>query len=180
MIEEQTKHECCIYCHKECLCSSGSACGIPLPECDTLIENQLFPQQERVITSEQKCLLQELLQDYKLQLSSGLLSFLGPECTTQFSDTLVKRVVKHTKFIFNKRYILDNLPVFKNEHAMDILCMIYDVFEDVDEKEIDRNLDDSQSSEYISSTSYDLAEMYEELLDECFEEGEQMSDEEDY
>ena len=46
----------------------------------------------------------------------------------------------NSRHIFDKGYILDHLPVFNKGHAMDILCMINDVFEDIDEREINRPL----------------------------------------
>ena len=34
-------------------------------------------------------------------------------------------------------YIMDNLPVFKTSHAVDILCIFHDVFEDIDLAELE-------------------------------------------
>ena len=79
------------------------------------------------MTKEQRILLTELLFDLKEKLSAGLISYLSPECTTVLTSSLIKMVLKHSSRIF-MNYIMDNLPVFKTSHAVDILCMFRDVF----------------------------------------------------
>ena len=78
---------------------------------------------------------------------------MSSECTTGFSTNLVKSVLKHCKYIFNAEYIMDNLPVFKKEHAYDILHMVKDTFEDFD---IENERDDSLEEFYEDSSEYDL------------------------
>ena len=78
---------------------------------------------------------------------------MSRECTTGFSTNLIKIFVKHCKYIFNAEYITDNLPVFKKEHAYDILHMVKDTFEDFDiEDEFDERLEEL----YEESCVYDL------------------------
>ena len=48
---------------------------------------------------------------------------------------------------------MDNLPVFKKEHAYDILHMVKDSFEDFD---IENECDDSLEEFYEDSSEYDL------------------------
>ncbi|KXJ20095.1 ATP-dependent DNA helicase tlh2 [Exaiptasia diaphana] len=161
-LQSQEKHNCCINCHKECLCSDDK-CPIPFPEISrtkTTIKENL---NTRKITLEQKQLLEELLRDNISVMSSGLLNFLGVDGTALFSESLIKKVLKHAKFVFTTDYILENLPVFKSEHAMDILCMFNDVFEDVDEGELDANQCSSFDEDYIYNV-----EMY--ICDEFLEE----------
>ena len=78
---------------------------------------------------------------------------MSSECTTGFSTNLVKSVLKHCKYISNAEYIMDNLPVFKKEHAYDILHMVKDTFEDFD---IENECDDSLEELYEDSSEYDL------------------------
>ena len=98
--------------HKEGSCLNGSGCEIPLPEISVVEPKENVKHKTRDITSEQQQLLKELLQDYKLELSSQLFSFMGVNGMELFSDILVKKVLKHAPFIFDKGYILDHLPVF--------------------------------------------------------------------
>lgn len=78
---------------------------------------------------------------------------MSRECTIGFSTNLIKIVVKHCKYIFNAEYITDNFPVFKKEHAYDILHMVKDTFEDFDmEDEFDESLEEF----YEESCVYDL------------------------
>ncbi len=159
-------HDCCINCHKKCLCLKDS-CSIQLPNISYPEYKPKIPQRSRNITTQQEQLLQELLKDYALDLSSGLINFLGVDGTTLFTNVLLKKVIKHAKYIFTKAYILENLPVFKHQHAMDILCMMNDVFEDIDEKDIDIMQCSSPNTEHICSDM----EKYirEELLQESSE-----------
>ena len=77
----------------------------------------------------------------------------------------MKSVLKHSKYIFDYNYIMDNLPVFRKQHAVELLYMFYDVFEDIDEKDL--ALDTSEEEDL---NCCDLSLLYDELEDECFEE----------
>ena len=159
-------HDCCINCHKKCLCLKDS-CSIQLP---TILHPKCkpkIPPRSRNITAHQKQLLQELLKDHVLDLSSGLIDFLGVDGTALFTNMLLKKVIKHAKYIFTKAYILENLPVFKHQHAMDILCMVNDVFEDIDEKDIDMMQCSSSRTEHICSDmeEYICGELLQESSD---------------
>ena len=167
-------HKCCISCHKECSCLNGSGCEVPLPEISVVEPKENVKYKTRDITSEQRQLLQELLQDYKLELSSQLFSFMGVNGMELFSDILVKKVLKHAPFIFDKGYILDHLPVFNKGHAMDILCMINDVFEDIDEGEIDI---DQCSMHQLACPNFEVEHM--DLCEEFLQESSGDDDDDD-
>ena len=102
-----------------------------------------------------------------MDLSSGLIDFLGVDGTALFTNILLKKVIKHAKYIFTKAYILENLPVFKHQHAMDILCMVNDVFEDIDEKDVDMMQCSSSRTEHICSDmeEYICGELLQESSD---------------
>ena len=122
---------------------------------------------QRDVTKEQRTLLTDLLIDYKEKLSAGLISYLSPECTTVFTNSLIKMVLKHSSRIFTKNYILDNLPVFKTSHAVDILCMFHDVFEDIDLAELEVYA--TSDEEFGQVTKYydlEYGGIYQELAEE--------------
>ncbi|XP_022809284.1 Bloom syndrome protein-like [Stylophora pistillata] len=129
-------HKCCINCHMECLCDKGKLCREPLPVIN-LNEGEEKPVMTREVSHNEMEVLREILEDYKEEFSTEFKCFLGVDGRNLFVDALTKKVLKHCKFIFDKAYILENLPVFTNSQAMDILCMMNDVFQDVDKGEID-------------------------------------------
>ena len=91
----------------------------------------------REVTPDNSSLLKEILIEASTNLTSGMIDFLGIDGTAIFRESLIKKVLKHASFIFTADYILENLPVFSKKHAMDILRIISEVFEDIDEAEID-------------------------------------------
>ena len=51
---------------------------------------------------------------------------------TGFSTMLIKAVLKKCKFLFTLDDVIELVPVYKKDHAVEILCMIKDVFDDID------------------------------------------------
>lgn len=128
-------HDCCINCHLKCECEEK--CQVPIP---CFVVNNCNVQQEvkqRKASKEEKALLKELLMEHKDNEQSGLLTYLNPECTAGFSKSLVKAVMKNCNQLFNLEDILLNLPVFKRSHAIDILHMLQDVFEDINDNDME-------------------------------------------
>ena len=123
-------HNCCVHCHKDCLCEGEEGCSVSIPDIPPGHE-EMKPsiQLKRNVSKEQRTLLTKLLFDFKEKLSAGLISYLSSECTTVFTSSLIKMGLKHSSRIFTKNYIMDNLPVFKTSYAVDILRMFHDVFE---------------------------------------------------
>lgn len=141
-------HNCCLSCHVKCQCSNEEGgCSHPLPNFGTPICDKTDKcEKSRNVSREQKDLLKELLVDYQKAKTTGVLSYLNPECTSGFTNSLINAVVKHAKFIFTMDYILTNLPVFKTEHALDILHMFQDVFEDISAAELHSDVRDKLSN----------------------------------
>ena len=113
----------------------------------------------------------ELLFDFKEKLSAGLISYLSPECTTVFTSSLIKMVLKHSSRIFTKNYVMDNLPVFKTSHAVDILYMFHDVFEDIDLAELEMYaISDEELGQATKFYDLEYGAIYQELSEEfCLE-----------
>ena len=80
-----------------------------------------------------KSLIADLLNDYRDSLinSSNPLYTSHADCTG-FSQQLVDAVLTHCQYIFDLAYISTNLPVFRLDHAKEILIIISDVFGDID------------------------------------------------
>ena len=129
-------HSCCLHCHRKCLCMGEEGCSVELPNFDVQDKGDNPEKQSRKVSEEQNDLLKEVLLDYQRTASAGLLSYFSQECTTAFTNTLIDAVMKHAKYIFTLDYILVNLPVFTTTHAVQILYMVQDVFEDIDAAEL--------------------------------------------
>ena len=92
------------------------------------------------------------------------------ESSSGFTDKLSSAVVKRSRYIFNLYYIVNNFPVFKFNHAVEILYMM-DVFGDIDETdfplkdncdykdELDFNFDLEYGGYYYFNSSSDDSEV---------------------
>jgi superfamily II DNA helicase RecQ len=129
-LSNKNTHHCCIICHKLCNCS-GSSCDVNLPTFGLTKQEDVVIKQRRNVTKEQKKELFELLVDYQKELQGSCPAYmLSSDSTTGFSNCLIKSVLKKCKFIFSVDDVLEFCSIYKMSHAIDILHMIKDVFED--------------------------------------------------
>ena len=147
-------HNCCLSCHLNCRCGEDK-CNIDIPFTHHTAQARGLSKanvKKRKTTLQQRMLLEKLLNDKQRELSSKCtVYYMSPDCTTGFSNNLIKAVLSNCKYIFDVDYIMENLPVFKREHANDILYMVRDTFEDFDISD-----DFSTGSEEVAGGSYDL------------------------
>lgn len=179
--ETELDHDCCVHCHKDCLCEGEVGCSVSIPDIPPEEIKPSIQLKQRDVTKEQRALLTDLLFDFKENLSAGLLSYLSPECTTVFTTSLIKMVLKHSSWIFTKNYIMDNLPVFKTSHAVDILCMFHDVFKDIDLKQPEvYATSDEEFGQVTKFYDLEYGGIYQELTDEFCPESDVLSDDETF
>ena len=125
---------CCTICHQKCHCGV-TECVVPLLN---LADKKTCTKgatscKSRKVDSNQKQLLQELLEDFRDELAAqGRSYFLPSEYSTGFSTMLIKAVLKKCKFLFTLDDVIELVPVYKKDHTVEILCMIKDVFDDID------------------------------------------------
>lgn len=132
-LKDINSHKCCSICHTKCQCTGDSCDAEMLNVVSKQVKSNLTNQRSRKVSLEQKELLKELLTDHQGYLASQCnCYFLPPESTTGFTTELINAVVKKSKYIFNVNDLKDLVPIYKEEHAMDILFMIKDVFGDVE------------------------------------------------
>ena len=114
-----------------CSCSTGP-CTEPRPNYEPT-EAEPTDQRSRHVDVNEKSLIADLLNDYRGSLtnSSNPLYTSHAACTG-FSQQLVDAVLTHCQYIFDLAYISTNLPVFRLDHAKEILIIISDVFGDID------------------------------------------------
>ena len=113
-------HTCCLSCHLNCSCSEEK-CDIDFPLTHHVAQARGLSRsasKKRKTTLQQRMLLEELLRDKQQELPSKCpVYYMSPECTTGFSDHLIKSVLSNCKYIFDLDFIMENLPVLKREHA---------------------------------------------------------------
>lgn len=161
--ETELDHDCCVHCHKDCLCEGEVGCSVSIPDIPPEEIKPSIQLKQRDVTKEQRALLTDLLFDFKEDLSAGLLSYLSPECTTVFTTSL------------------DNLPVFKTSHAVDILCMIHDVFKDIDLKQPEvYATSDEEFGQVTKFYDLEYGGICQELTDEFCPESDVLSDDEQF
>lgn len=145
-------HLCCTYCHTVCTCSSGT-CTVPTPNYEQL-ENKQVSLRSRKVNDEDKSLIADLLDEYRVKLISSSPNLVTSfAACTGFSQELVDAVLHHSEHIFDLAYIMNNLPVFRLEHAKEILIIIADVFGDFD-LNVEPGLNDSFCEPDLYFTNY--------------------------
>ncbi|XP_028404067.1 Werner syndrome ATP-dependent helicase-like [Dendronephthya gigantea] len=165
------KHLCCQTCHEHCRCV-GTSCAFEIvnnkvvhPCHDT---GSYVTLRERTVSKKDKQLLSEILFDYQSQLVGTSNYYLSAHYSTGFSDKLIELVVQQAKYIFSVDYLMSNLPVFSRKHAVQILQIFNEVFEDIGESDIEnikKNEDvDSGSNIHLESEfpSYFFFEQHED------------------
>ena len=128
-VPNQGTHKCCMVCHQVCKCG-GETCTVPqLPfESTKQIRVPISRQQNK-----EKELLKELLTDYQKRIASKCPSYyLSSESSTGFTDSVISSIVKKCKHIFTIDDIMEHVPVYTRAHAVEILLIFNDVFEDID------------------------------------------------
>ena len=159
--EVKEAHDCCIVCHSKCKCL-GESCNVEVPSLLPVksdAANYRKPKQ-RTVQSFQKEELKELLEDYQQQLNEKCSGFvLSSESTTGFSTKLIQSVLKTCKHIFSIDDVVELNPVFTRHHALAILHMIRDVFEDF---ELDMSCDLNYKDDYSFNFDFKYGGVYED------------------
>ena len=76
---------------------------------------------------------------------------------------------------------MDNLLVFKASHAVDILCMFHDVFEDIDLAELEVSaISDEEFGQVTKFYDLEYGGIYQELTEEFCPDSDVLSDDEEF
>ncbi len=79
-------------------------------------------------------MLQDILTEYQTKLTGDCNYYLDAQYSTGFSDKPIELVVRQAKNVFSIDYILTHLPVFNHQHAVEILHIFNELFDDIDEE----------------------------------------------
>jgi superfamily II DNA helicase RecQ len=134
-----TPHNCCTVCHKICSCLQPGQCSVIIETDLDFLISYSPEKRSRVVTAQQKRSLRELLLEMTQHIQLNDKSYyLSADSSTGFNESLIYLIVKNCKYIFYLNYITTKFPaVFKKDHAVEILHMFKDVFDDIDIPEID-------------------------------------------
>ncbi|CAB3978671.1 Werner syndrome ATP-dependent helicase-like [Paramuricea clavata] len=92
---------------------------------------------ERSVSREDKQLLQDILVDYQSQLAGNCNYYLHAQYSTGFSDKLIQLILQQAKYVCSIDYIMTHLHVFNRQHAVEILNIFHELFDDIDETDLE-------------------------------------------
>lgn len=140
-------HECCNYCAMYCTCDTSNGCNGPkkLFEKSPSVQLGMMPDHPcRSVSDEQKAVLNDALLEVQRNVSCG--SGSGAFGATHgFSQELISDVVANCDKLFTIEDIKTSVPVFSKNHAVTILEIINEIFNDIDESTLtdtENNFDD--------------------------------------
>ena len=126
----EPSQRCCSNCAKKCKCN-GDTCAMPeLP----------FQQMEEIVlesvrsvrktSQENKDTLYEALKEYQQTLNGQNPALFHSSTSTGFTDSLISQIVENCANIFTTKD-LETYPFFKIKHALAVLELIQEIFEDI-------------------------------------------------
>lgn len=136
-------HSCCSLCRKNCQCSLDGSCDadelvdIVTPEDVPVPESRNYT--PRILNELDKEDLHLSLLELKERYSFGLVCLFHEETCHGFSDKLINDIIEHANHIFSGKYLTDNLAMYSSVHAIDVLEIFQELFDDIDyfEQEMD-------------------------------------------
>ncbi|CAB3997519.1 probable Werner syndrome ATP-dependent helicase homolog 1 [Paramuricea clavata] len=156
-------HLCCNYCAGTCTCISDG-CAEPAKPFETLAVQKIFQNhQSRIVSDEDKHLLSESLQELMKGMFAPTMSPFGITSSHGFSQELISDVVSNCHCIFTEDDIYHLVPIFSKTHVTKILGIFSEIFDDIDECALIREVavDQQQTinhvtilNEFISTTGY--------------------------
>ncbi|KXJ11319.1 Werner syndrome ATP-dependent helicase [Exaiptasia diaphana] len=167
VVPNKGTHKCCMVCHLSCKCED--VCPVPLwsPSNKTAGPSNVEEKRTRKVSKGDRELLKALLSEFKTKLANKCPSYyLTPESTTGFSDSVIASTVKSAKYIFTFQDVLDYVPVFSKNHAIEILLIFNDIFEDI---QVDAALLEQHTEHPIDILDYDLEYCEDYLSDSSYD-----------
>lgn len=167
-------HECCSMCEEDCKCNGDGCSRIPQPfdrkesdnstTCTSLFERNVYPADKEALRS--------ALIGLKEQLDSTGLSAFDPVSTHGFSSELIEAIVNDCAHFATLDYLMASFPLFSEQHALLVLEIFHEIFEDIPGIE-----ELMQITASIKSTSNkapvtrlcDIENYFEDLISVCFE-----------
>ena len=129
-------------CRKNCQCRSPDGSCDADELIDTLMPEavpDVINYTPRNLNDQDKEDLRLSFLELKERYSSGLVSLFHQETCHGFSDQLIDDIAEHSNHIFSGKYLTDNLATYSSIHALDVLEVFQELFDDIDhfEQEMD-------------------------------------------
>lgn len=137
LIQPETPgHNCCSNCDKQCTCAGTKCDRDPLPfdvPCAPIPQEDSNLPLQRNVCEEDKETLELALRELKDSFtnSSGHLAVFGSVSAHGFSDELISAVIEDCNYIFTTDYLMSNEPIYCFKHAILILEIFNEIFEDI-------------------------------------------------
>ena len=161
-------HDCCNFCAKNCCCDSPDSCKGPLKpfERESTAEQE-NPAQCRHVSDEERALLKGALSELESSMSQGYgRSAFGSASSHGFSKELISDVVAHYHKLFSVEDIIVNVPVFSRRHAVAILGILNEVFDDITENNFLGSFTDANNDYFNSEIDNLLESCYEDFVED--------------
>lgn len=129
-------HFCCTVCRKNCKCD-GDVCAVDDIHHLAATHNTCQPLSHtpRELSEIDKNDLRLSLNELKERYSSGVVSLFHEETYHGFSQRLVDDILEHSERIFSGKYLTVNLAMYSSIHAIDVLEIFQELFEDIEDFE---------------------------------------------
>ncbi|CAB3988004.1 Werner syndrome ATP-dependent helicase-like [Paramuricea clavata] len=130
-------HQCCDVCAQTCQCGNSDCGKIPVISCDQDDDDNNIPTIIRSVTTEDKGTLKSLLMSYRMQLIemevNTMTSSVGiPNVFLEFGGMQISQVLNTCHKLFTIDDVIENVEIWRKNHAPGILEAIKHVFNDID------------------------------------------------
>jgi len=156
-------HSCCSKCRMTCHCNEDGTCGaIDLHYKSTIQDIPVAIDQEcsgtpRNLSEIDRKDLKSSLEELKEQYSCGVMSIFHEETSHGFSHKLIEESVEHSPNILSGAYLTENLGMYSSRHAIDVLTVLQEIFEDIEQFDTEMDALHLVNKEVLETDSYLLA-----------------------
>lgn len=123
-------HECCRNCAQICKCSE-SGCPVEAPAFELEhVDTDTQPTLTRPISANDKDDLREAL-DEMIQLIIPTMNLLNENIDPGYGEQIVDSLIEKAQCIFTVMDVTEHIPLFSAQHALKILEVFHEMFEDI-------------------------------------------------
>ena len=136
-VEGISQCECCDVCKRKCIadCCIFDECKQDKFYFVNETSSEGLNLKKREVSNQNKELVHELLQHYMDGINDSTVP--SKNIYTEFSQYHITQVLKNIEYIFCKVTLKQHVEIWRREHALKILVILNEVFEDIEPEEID-------------------------------------------
>ena len=150
--------QCCDVCAQGCLCSGNrGGCSNKFKHDFSVKETQYTYLRQRIISNEQKKELNSKLVSYANALHKGIgKQVLYPNVHMEFGSLQVSQIIDNACKLFSVMDIMNCAEIWRSEHALGVLKIFSELFEDVDILELSMDFDEELVDDTVDSDWMDI------------------------